>query len=272
MGVARAATVYDKDNVRLELYGILEVGLGYLKHSYPCVTGSEASPQASIRQSSEIAIVPTTLHSTHAQIIEAAALAVVMLAVTTTFHCEALRILLRKVFGHRISLAWVVRLLVALVATHLAEVVLYAGAYAVGANVLTVGRLQGPTVSTMLDFCYLAAETYSTLGYGDVVPTGALRLLACVEALNGVLLLSLSGAFLSGLLREGFHTEIDRLEGHAGITGTSLPSPRGPRCRYRRDLRSAQAPESGTARDCTEQTVAVSTRAARSERPKQTSD
>jgi hypothetical protein len=28
MGVARAATVYDKDNVQLELYGILEVGLG----------------------------------------------------------------------------------------------------------------------------------------------------------------------------------------------------------------------------------------------------
>jgi len=34
MGVARAASVYDKDNVQLELYGTLEVGLGYLKHSY----------------------------------------------------------------------------------------------------------------------------------------------------------------------------------------------------------------------------------------------
>jgi hypothetical protein len=171
--------------------------------------------------------VPTTLHSTHAQIIGAAALAVVMLAVTTTFHCEVLRILLRKAFGRRISLAWVVRLLMALVATHLTEVFLYAAAYALGANVLNIGRLQGPTVSTMLDFCYFAAETYSTLGYGDVVPTGALRLLACVEALNGLLLLSLSGAFLSGLLREGFHREIDRLEGHAGVTGASFPSPEG---------------------------------------------
>jgi general bacterial porin, GBP family len=34
MGVARAATVYDKDNVQLELYGLLEVGFGYLQHSY----------------------------------------------------------------------------------------------------------------------------------------------------------------------------------------------------------------------------------------------
>jgi hypothetical protein len=171
--------------------------------------------------------VPATPHSTHAQIIEAAALAVVMLAVTTTFHCEALRILLRKVFGRRISMAWVVRLLLALVTIHLAEVALYAGAYALGANVLTVGQLQGPRVSTTLDFLYFAAETYSTLGYGDFVPTGALRLLACVEALNGLLLLSLSGAFLSGMLREGFHREIDQLEGPAGITGASPPGREG---------------------------------------------
>jgi hypothetical protein len=157
-----------------------------------------------------LAIMPATLHSTHTQIIEAAALAVAMLAVTTTFHCEALRILLRKVFGRRVSPASVVRLLLALVVIHLAEVTLYAGAYALGANVLTVGRLQGPRDSAMLDFVYFAAETYSTLGYGDVVPTGALRLLACVEALNGVLLLSLSGAFLSGVLREGFHRETER--------------------------------------------------------------
>jgi len=34
MGVARAATVYDKNNVQLELYGTLEIGLGYLQHSY----------------------------------------------------------------------------------------------------------------------------------------------------------------------------------------------------------------------------------------------
>ena len=32
--VARAATVYDRDNVSIDLYGILDIGLGYLEHSY----------------------------------------------------------------------------------------------------------------------------------------------------------------------------------------------------------------------------------------------
>ena len=33
-GVARAATIHDENNVQLELYGNLEVALGYLKHFY----------------------------------------------------------------------------------------------------------------------------------------------------------------------------------------------------------------------------------------------
>src|SRR6266481_8117648 len=33
-GVALGATVYDKNNVQLDLYGTLEIGLGYLQHSY----------------------------------------------------------------------------------------------------------------------------------------------------------------------------------------------------------------------------------------------
>jgi hypothetical protein len=38
------------------------------------------------------------------------------------------------------------------------------------------------------------------VGYGDIVPLGALRLVACVESLNGLLLLAWSGAFLYGVL------------------------------------------------------------------------
>jgi hypothetical protein len=156
--------------------------------------------------------MPTTLHSTHGQIIEAIVLTLAMLTVTTTFHYETLRMLLRRFLGRRISPVWVVRLLVALVTIHLVEVGLYAGAYVLSTDVLALGHLQGSGDGTMLDYLYFAAETYSTLGYGDVVPTGALRLLACIEALNGVLLLALSGAFLSGMLREGIRSEIVRLE------------------------------------------------------------
>jgi general bacterial porin, GBP family len=33
-GIARAVTVFEKDNGQLEIYGILDVGFGYLEHSY----------------------------------------------------------------------------------------------------------------------------------------------------------------------------------------------------------------------------------------------
>jgi GBP family porin len=35
MGVTQAATVFDNDGVTVDLYGILDAGIGYLEHSYP---------------------------------------------------------------------------------------------------------------------------------------------------------------------------------------------------------------------------------------------
>lgn len=143
------------------------------------------------------------MHSVNAEIAAAAGLALLMLAMTTAFHYEALRVLTHASRGRRMSQVWVVGFLAALVGVHLTEVGFYASAYALGANVFGLGGLRGSTDRAMLDFFYFAAETYSTLGYGDLVPSGALRLVASVEALNGLLLLSWSGAFLFGVLRDG---------------------------------------------------------------------
>ena len=153
------------------------------------------------------------LQATDGQYIEAAGLAVALLAVSTGLHYEALRMLLHRLYGRHISRPWVVRLLLVLVAIHGAEVGLYAGAYAFGTEVLGLGGLAGGSAHGFVDFCYFAAETYSTLGYGDLVPVGALRVIASVEALNGVLLLTLSGAFLSGMLRDSYQMEARRVPG-----------------------------------------------------------
>lgn len=146
------------------------------------------------------------------QYLEGVVLALALLAATTGFHYEAVRALLHRLFGRHISRPRVVRTIIALVLIHGAEVLLYAGAYAFGANVLHLGQLAGGARG-FVDFCYFAAETYSTLGYGDLLPTGALRVIASVEALNGVLLLTLSGAFLSGILRDSYLREVRRASG-----------------------------------------------------------
>jgi hypothetical protein len=130
----------------------------------------------------------------------AAVLALVMLGITTALHYEALRLLGWAASRHSVSQRRAVGFLTTLVALHLTEIALYAVAYALSANVFELGSLGGSSGPAWLDFFYFAAETYSTLGYGDLVPVGALRLLASVESVNGLLLLAWSGAFLFGVL------------------------------------------------------------------------
>ena len=46
-----------------------------------------------------------------------------------------------------------------------------------------------------LDFVYFSAITYTTVGFGDYVPTGPIRFLAGTEALTGFLLITWSASF-----------------------------------------------------------------------------
>ena len=52
--------------------------------------------------------------------------------------------------------------------------------------------------------CARSAETYSSLGYGDIYPLGDIRLLASITPLIGILLLGWSGAFLFSLFAVNF--------------------------------------------------------------------
>lgn len=46
-----------------------------------------------------------------------------------------------------------------------------------------------------LDAVYFSAVTYSTVGYGDLVPTGPIRFLAGTESLVGLVLITWSASF-----------------------------------------------------------------------------
>ncbi len=78
---------------------------------------------------------------------------------------------------------------------HTLEVWLFGIAYWLMGNHLGLGRLAGDFDGSLVESVYFSVVTYSTLGFGDVYPTGALRLVAGVEALIGLVLMGWTASF-----------------------------------------------------------------------------
>jgi hypothetical protein len=119
-----------------------------------------------------------------------------LLLVTTCMHYEALRAL--NLGLPRLVAAGRARLVVAVVSlfvVHVAEVLVYAAVFYLLARRTGMGTLvtHGPPSFNVA--LYFSLETYSSLGYGDVVPSGTLRMMAGAEALNGLLLIGWSASY-----------------------------------------------------------------------------
>ncbi len=63
-------------------------------------------------------------------------------------------------------------------------------------------------VVTSADAIYFALVTYTTLGYGDIVPQEGTRVFAAMAAVTGLLNFGLSTAFLVGLLSKLLPTDL----------------------------------------------------------------
>jgi hypothetical protein len=128
---------------------------------------------------------------------EIAALTCLLLLVATTFiHYEVLRLLTAGLpflrIPPRLQLIFVI---LGAFGAHFLEILLYGAAYWVLATWFDIGNM-GQTGPLHFSRClYFSAETYTTLGYGDVLPHGDLRLLAGLEALNGMLLIGWTASY-----------------------------------------------------------------------------
>ena len=80
-------------------------------------------------------------------------------------------------------------------AAHVLEAGLYAATYYVLQTYFGVGGLGGHLEGDLLDYFYFSMATYTTLGIGDLHPTGVTRLIAAIEALNGLVLIGWSASF-----------------------------------------------------------------------------
>jgi len=124
------------------------------------------------------------------------AASLLLIALTTLIHYEVLRSL--HVGLPRLRIPIRTKLLVVIFAAfvaHVAEIALYAVTLFVLTHYPGEGSLAGGKAITFIDCLYFSAETYTSLGMGDIAPRGPVRLLAGVEALNGLLLIAWSASF-----------------------------------------------------------------------------
>jgi hypothetical protein len=119
-----------------------------------------------------------------------------LLLVCVILHYEAFALLTRL-------LAWIggrrrprmLVLILSLFVLHMIEVGVYAGAFHVLSRDPTFGSIAGGIPGDLFENVYFSLACYTTVGFGDLVPTGPLRLLAGSEALAGFVLITWSASF-----------------------------------------------------------------------------
>jgi Ion channel len=119
-----------------------------------------------------------------------------LLASTALLHYEVLLNVSRLTPHLSIPIRSRILVVIAAVFTaHIVEVCIYAVAFYLLRDHFGLGTLEGDLEGGALDFFYFSVTTYTTLGVGDLSPTGAIRLVAGVEALNGFVLIGWSASF-----------------------------------------------------------------------------
>lgn len=79
---------------------------------------------------------------------------------------------------------------------HVVEIWIFAIAYLVLLRIEGSGELQGNLTHSLTDLTYFSFVTYSSLGFGDVVPAGNIRFLTGMEALTGLVLIAWTASFM----------------------------------------------------------------------------
>ncbi len=123
-------------------------------------------------------------------------LTALLAGLTIVLHYEVLQRLNRRMPDWSLSRhPRVLVMMFCILAVHIVEIWLFALGIFLAVRVPGLGQLVGVEQLRFLDFVYVSATTYSTLGYGDLVPSGALRLVFGTESLVGFLMITWSASF-----------------------------------------------------------------------------
>lgn len=120
-----------------------------------------------------------------------------LVASAVVIHYEMLRLL--SIIIPKLRIKHRLRVVIGVFGTicaHIVEVWLFGLAFYAMLAAGTFGSLQGNFDGSLVDCVYFSFTNYTTVGYGDIEPVGAIRFLAGLEAITGLSLITWSASFM----------------------------------------------------------------------------
>ena len=120
----------------------------------------------------------------------------VLVLVCVLFHYEAMSTISRALFSLRLARRLrVVVVILTMMLAHVCEVWFFGLTYWWLEGYPELGGIEAADLGGALDFIYFSVVTYTSLGLGDMVPHGAIRILMGTEALLGLGLITWTASF-----------------------------------------------------------------------------
>ena len=125
-------------------------------------------------------------------------ISILMVSLCIVIHYEVLNYLSRLIHNPRRHRWMIILMMHGLLLAHVLEVWIFGlGHYAATQwlNLGTVHLLENGEISAFFDHIYYSAMVYTTVGFGDMVPSGAIRMMTSTEAVSGLALIAWSASF-----------------------------------------------------------------------------
>ena len=126
--------------------------------------------------------------------IAATLIAVLLIGLCVLIHYESLQLMFRRFDRYHTHRLGVLFTMFGLLAAHTVEIWVFGAGYWACVHWLGLGAVQ-PPLKDWLDCIYFSAMIYTTVGFGDLLPVGEVRMLVSAEALSGLALITWSASF-----------------------------------------------------------------------------
>ena len=124
-------------------------------------------------------------------------LSILMVVICFVVHYTGLRLLADRFFEHGTKHPHrrFILVMLAIFCLHVLEVMIFGLGYSIAEQIPGLGYLRGDQSGNLFDDTYVSAVIYSSLGFGDILPVGAIRIMASFQVIAGLLLIGWSTSF-----------------------------------------------------------------------------